>query len=54
MEKDLIDFFLGIDVQIKRGCPYYIVNAELGYVASGWLMGHNHDDVCCQLAELKI
>jgi hypothetical protein len=49
-----IDLYLGIDVQINRGCPYYIVNSKLEHVDSGWLMGHNHEQVCHQLAKLKI
>lgn len=53
MEKDLIDIYLGIDVQIRRGCPYYIINSKLEYLASGWLKGSNPDEVCRQLAELK-
>jgi hypothetical protein len=53
MENSTIDLFLGIDVQSKRGCPYYIVNTRLEYVDSGWLMGHNHDHICQQLTKLK-
>jgi len=53
MKKHNIDLYLGIDVQTKRGCSYYIVNSGLEYVDSGWLMGHNHDQVCRQLVELK-
>jgi len=49
MNKENIDLYIGIDVQIKRGCPYYILNADLGYVESGWLKGDCHDEVCQQL-----
>ena len=52
MKNQNIDLFLGIDIQTKRGCTYYIVNSELNYVGSGWLIGHNHDQVCRQLAKL--
>ena len=52
MEKEHIDLYIGIDVQIKRGCPYYILNADLGYVESGWLTGASQDEVCQQLQEL--
>jgi predicted nuclease with RNAse H fold len=52
MEKDLINFYIGIDVQIKRGCAYYIINKDLEYVQSGWFTGSTHDDVCRQLGDL--
>lgn len=52
MDKDLIEHYIGIDVQINRGCAYYIVNTDLEYVHSGWLKGANHDEVCRQLADL--
>jgi hypothetical protein len=52
MEKDLINHYLGIDVQINRGCAYYIINKDLEYVQSGWLTNSTHDDVCRQLTEL--
>ena len=51
MEKAHLDLYVGIDVQIKRGCPYYILNTDLCYVDSGWLQGANYDQVCQQLAE---
>lgn len=44
--------YIGIDVQINRGCAYYILNADLGYVESGWLQGATHDVVCQQLDKL--
>ena len=53
MNKINIDFYVGIDVQLNRGCPYYIVNSELEYVDSGWLIGHNQERICQQLVELK-
>jgi hypothetical protein len=40
MKKHNMDLYIGIDVQTKRGCSYYIVNSGLEYVDSGWLMGH--------------
>ena len=52
MEKDLINHYLGIDVQINRGCAYYIINKDLEYVQSGWLTTSTHDDVCRQLDDL--
>lgn len=47
------DLFIGIDVQIKRGCPYYIVDSQLAYVDSGWLMGDDPDEICDQLTALR-
>jgi predicted nuclease with RNAse H fold len=33
----MIKYFTGIDVQIKRGCSYYIIDEDKNYVASGWI-----------------
>ena len=35
--KNKIEFFAGIDVQINRGCCYYIINQNKRYVKSGWM-----------------
>ena len=32
-----IKYFAGIDVQIKRGCCYYIIDENKQYVTSGWI-----------------
>jgi len=32
----MINYYAGIDVQISRGCAYYILNADKKYVKSGW------------------
>lgn len=32
-----IKLFVGIDVQINRGCCYYIIDLDKLYVASGWI-----------------
>jgi predicted nuclease with RNAse H fold len=32
-----IKYFAGIDVQIKRGCFYYILDENKTYVTSGWI-----------------
>ena len=48
----MFDHYIGIDVQIRRGCPYYITNANLDYVCSGWLEGSSHEVVCQQLEDL--
>lgn len=33
----MIKYFAGIDVQLKRGCCYYIIDENKKYVASGWI-----------------
>jgi predicted nuclease with RNAse H fold len=33
----LNNLFIGIDVQITRGCAYYIINSKLEYIDSGWI-----------------
>lgn len=33
----MIKYFVGIDVQISRGCAYYILDSEKKYVTSGWV-----------------
>jgi predicted nuclease with RNAse H fold len=38
----MIRLFAGIDVQIKRGCCYYVLDADSKYIASGWITS---DDV---------
>lgn len=32
----MIKYFAGVDVQIKRGCCYYIIDENKKYVTSGW------------------
>lgn len=32
-----IKYFAGIDVQISRGCSYYIIDENKKYVSSGWM-----------------
>lgn len=41
--------FIGIDVQIKRGCSYFILNQDLEYVDSGWLKIGSNQEVCSDL-----
>lgn len=35
-------YFAGIDVQISRGCAYYIIDADGKYIGSGWVDGGSH------------
>ncbi len=32
-----IKYFAGIDIQIERGCCYYIIDENKNYVSSGWI-----------------
>ncbi len=32
-----IKYFAGIDVQVKRGCCYYIINEKKNFIANGWI-----------------
>jgi len=36
--KNTIKYFAGIDVQINRGCCYYIIDDNKNYVSSGWIV----------------
>lgn len=33
----MINYYAGIDVQINRGCCYYILDKDRSYVTSGWI-----------------
>ena len=35
--KNKINYFAGIDVQINRGCCYYIIDQNKKYGVSGWI-----------------
>lgn len=37
MTKPLKKFFIGIDVQVSRGCCYYILDENKQYIDSGWI-----------------
>jgi hypothetical protein len=45
-------FFIGIDVQIKRGCPYLVLNRNRICVSSGWLVGKSRDEICENLIRI--
>ncbi|MCK7516864.1 MAG: hypothetical protein MZV64_03645 [Ignavibacteriales bacterium] len=36
-KKSMIKYFAGIDVQISRGCSYYILDNNKNFIASGWV-----------------
>lgn len=46
------DFFIGLDVQVKRGCPYYILDRDLDYVTSGWLKGEDPEQISMNFRQL--
>ena len=33
----MIKYFAGVDVQISRGCSYYIVDNNKNFITSGWV-----------------
>ena len=40
----MIKYFAGIDVQIKKGCCYYIIDNMNKYIDSGWVKSNNIKD----------
>lgn len=44
------EYYIGIDVQVKRGCPYAVFNHSLQMVDSGWIPGNApNDDLITQI-----
>ena len=33
----MIKLFAGIDVQVKRGCPYYVIDKKGKFISNGWV-----------------
>ena len=46
------NFFMGIDVQISRKCPYMVLNNNCICVLSGWLEGESKNEICKNLIYL--
>lgn len=44
--------FLGIDVQARRSCSYYVCDEDANYLASGWLGGVDIQSVLSELENL--
>ncbi len=44
--------YLGLDVQIKRPCPYFMLTADLEYAGSGWLAGETPQEISFSLRAL--
>jgi len=52
MSSTPVKIFLGVDVQIKRPCTYYVLDQDLNYVTSGNLQGDTIDETSQQLRTL--
>lgn len=52
MDFHSIGLFLGLDVQVKRACSYFVLNTGLEYVDSGWLTGNKYNEICLSLKEI--
>ena len=40
-----IDFYVGLDVQIKRACSYFVLDPQLECVDTGWLTGNTFAEI---------
>ncbi len=49
MNNQIAIFFMGVDVQIKRKCSFFILNKKLEQVDSGWLQGSQSSEICSHL-----
>jgi hypothetical protein len=47
-----IGLFMGIDVQVKRACSYFVLDAELESIETGWLSGERSQDISENLLEI--
>jgi predicted nuclease with RNAse H fold len=45
-------YFMGIDVQISRKCPYMVLNSKNICVSSGWLEGDSKNEICENLTQI--
>jgi hypothetical protein len=46
MKKLENQFFMGIDVQIRRDCPYFLLDNKASCISSGWLKGNSNEEIC--------
>jgi len=44
-----IQYFIGIDVQIFRGCAFYILDRKAEFIDSGWAKGGTIEEICARL-----
>lgn len=47
-----INYFIGMDVQVRRPCTYYVIDQDLNFVASGCLGGDDIPAICQNLSRL--
>jgi hypothetical protein len=55
--KNKIKYFAGIDVQINRGCCYYIIDKNKKYVSSGWIkekVPQSFKELFTQLSDIQM
>jgi len=53
MKNDIL-FYMGIDVQIKKGCSYFIVDKNKDLVHSGWAIGNKPIETANQLRSVAL
>jgi hypothetical protein len=46
MEKLENQLFMGIDVQVRRDCPYLVLDNKASCIVSGWLEGESNEEIC--------
>jgi hypothetical protein len=51
---DNIHFFIGIDVQISKGCSYFVIDKNAEVVSSGWANGSSHIDISRKLFNVAL
>ena len=52
MDDQTFGLFLGVDVQVKRACSFFVLDESLDCVDSGWLTGGNSNEICWNLKEI--
>jgi len=35
-------YYMGIDIQVKKGCSFFIVDEQAEIIDSGWVDGSSH------------
>jgi hypothetical protein len=41
-----VGLYLGLDVQINRGCSYLVLDSQLCCIETGWLKGNTFKEIC--------
>lgn len=49
---NLIQYFIGIDVQISKGCSFFVLNRNAEYVDSGWITFQSIKETAEQLRKI--